>query len=61
MSRGPVRTSRIFLAILEGTFIPPPETTAATRIILEEIARIWEKMGMGKVSIEISHEDYQYY
>ena len=30
-------------------------------IILEEIAQIWEKMGTGEVSIEISHEDYQYY
>ena len=49
------------LAILEGTFSPPPRTTAVTRIVLEEIARIWERMGMCKVSIEISHEEYQYY
>ena len=40
------------LAIIEGTFTPPPKTTAATRIILEEIARIWEKMGMWKQAKE---------
>ena len=27
--------------ILEGTFIPPPDTDPATIIILDEIARIW--------------------
>ena len=30
-------------------------------IILEEIAQIWEKMGTGEVSIEISRENYQYH
>ena len=49
------------LAILEGTFIPPPKTTAATRIIVEEIARIWEKMGTDEVRIETNRKDYQYY
>ena len=47
--------------ILEGTFIPPPDTDPATIIILEEIARIWSKMGTGKVSITVSVEDFQYY
>ena len=48
-------------AIREGTFIPPPDTDPATIIILEEIARIWSRMGTGEVNITISVEDFQYY
>ena len=47
--------------ILEGTFVPPPGTHPPTVILLEEIARIWEKMGEGEVDIVISKEDFQYY
>ena len=52
MTRSPVWTStEVTISILEGTFIPPPGTITATRIILEEIAKIWERMGMGEVII----------
>ena len=47
--------------ILEGTFIPPPGTDGPTIIILEEIARIWKKMGDGEVNVVITREDYQHY
>eukprot|EP00984_Skeletonema_dohrnii_P008234 scaffold3021_cov182-Skeletonema_dohrnii-CCMP3373.AAC.3 len=47
--------------ILEGTFTPPTDADGPTLIILEEIARIWQLMGEGEVSIVISQEDYQYY
>ena len=35
--------------------------TVSTLIVLEEFARIWEKMHTGKVNIEISQKDYQYH
>ena len=35
--------------ILEGTFIPPPDTDPATIITLDEIARIWSKMATGEM------------
>ena len=41
--------------------MPPPVMTPITMIILEEIARIWAKIGTGKVEIEVSLEDFQYY
>ena len=47
--------------ILEGTFIPPPDTDPATVKILKEIARTWSKMGTGEVNITVSPEDFQYY
>ena len=47
--------------IPEGTFTPPPDTDPATVIILQEIARIWAKMGTGEVNITVSTEDFQYY
>ena len=46
-------------AILEGTFVPLPGTDGPTIIILEEIARIWEKKGEGEVNIVISKEDFK--
>eukprot|EP00986_Skeletonema_menzelii_P020518 scaffold31443_cov531-Skeletonema_menzelii.AAC.1 len=49
------------MQILEGTFEPPAGTDAATIILLEEIARIWEKVGEGEVNIVVTQEDYQYY
>ena len=49
------------LVTLEGTSVPPPGTTPTTMVILEEIARIWAKMGAGKVEITVSFEDFQYY
>ena len=49
------------LAILKGTFVPPPGTTLTTIIILKEIARIWATMGAGEVEIEVSFEGFQYY
>ncbi|KAL7459566.1 hypothetical protein ACHAWC_011573 [Mediolabrus comicus] len=48
------------MEILEGTFIPPIDTPPWTIVLLEEIARIWQKMGEGEVSIAVSQEDYQY-
>ena len=48
-------------AILEGTFIPQPMTAMSTIIIMEEVSRIWKKMGNGEVNIVISQEDFQYY
>ena len=48
-------------AILEGTFQSPGGVDGPTLILLEEIARIWKKMGEGEVSIVISPEDFQYY
>ena len=47
--------------ILEGTFVPPPGTDRPTMILLEEITRIWDKMGAGEVNIVISKEDFQHY
>ena len=47
--------------ILEGTFVPPPDTDHRTLLIFEEIASIWAKRGEGEVSIAISQDDYQYY
>ena len=47
--------------ILEGTFVPPPETSPATCLILEEIGRIWKKMQDGAVDITVTKEDYQYF
>ena len=47
--------------ILEGTFHPPEDADGPTLILLEEIARIWKKMGDGEVNIVISQEDFQYY
>jgi len=40
-------------------FVPPPGTDGPTLIILEEIARIWKKLGDGEVNIIITQEDYQ--
>ena len=49
------------LAIPEGTFVPPPGTMPITILILDEIARIWAKMGAGEVDIVVSVEDFQHY
>lgn len=49
------------IQILEGTFDPPPDSDARTVVLLKEIARIWQKIGEGEVSIAISQEDYQHY
>ena len=46
---------------MEGTCLPPPGTTPTTIIILDEIARIWAKMGEGEVDIVVSVEDFQHY
>ena len=47
--------------ILEGTFTPPTGTDPATKLLLEEIARIWTKIGDGEVSVVVSRDDFQYY
>lgn len=49
------------MQILEGAFEPPAGTDSATTILFAEIARIWEKIGEGEVSIIVTQEDYQYY
>jgi hypothetical protein len=49
------------IQILEGTFVLPADADGPTLIILEEIARIWQLMGEGEVSVVITQEDYQYY
>ena len=41
-------------AILKDTSVPHFDTNTSTLIILEEIGRIWEKMGTGEVNIGIS-------
>ena len=53
--------TEVALAILEGTFVPPLGTTPTTKIIPEEITRIWAKMGAGEVEIAVSFKDFQYY
>ena len=47
--------------ILEGRFVPPADTPASTRLILEEVGRIWAKMGTSEVDIVVTREDFQYY
>ena len=47
--------------ILQGTWVPPPDTSRATLLLLEEIARIWKKMEGGEINIVVSQEDFQYY
>ena len=47
--------------ILEGTFVPPPGTDGPTLVILEEISRIWKKLGDGEVELTVTQEDYQHY
>ena len=49
------------LGILVGTFVPPPETSPITIIILEEIVRIWAQMEGGEVDIVLSVKDLQHY
>ena len=41
--------------------MPPPGTTPTTMLILDEMARIWAKIGIGGVDIVVSVEDFQYY
>ena len=50
--------SEAALAILEVTFVLPPGTMPTTVLILDEIARIWAKMGAGEVDIVVSVEDF---
>ena len=47
--------TEVALATPKGTFVPHPGTTPSTMLILEEIERIWAKMGTGEVE-----EDFQY-
>jgi hypothetical protein len=47
--------------ILEGTFVPPPNSDPTTIVLLDEIARIWGKIGDGEVSITVTQDDYQHY
>ena len=42
--------------ILQGTWVPPPDTSRATLLLLEEIARIWKKMEGGEINIVVSQE-----
>ena len=48
-------------SILEGAFVSPTITAASTLIILEEITRIWEKIGTRKVNIVLIPEEPQYH
>ncbi|MGB0809178.1 MAG: reverse transcriptase domain-containing protein, partial [bacterium] len=47
--------------ILEGTFVPPPDTDPRTLLLFDEMASIWSRMGNGEISISVSQEDFQYY
>ena len=47
--------------ILDGTFVPPEGTDGPTRIILEEISKIWHKMEGKEVDIVITREDFQFF
>ena len=53
--------TEIATTIMEGTFVPSPSMATSTIIILEEIARILEKMSTGGVNMVISQEDHEYY
>ena len=47
--------------ILQGTFKPPEGTSEGTKIILREIARIWQLLEAKEIDIRITQEDFRYY
>ena len=47
--------------LLEGTYVFPPETDNATRLLFEEVARVYAEMGPDELATYVTVEDYQYY
>jgi len=48
-------------AILEGTYVYPPDTDPATRLLLEEAAIIYATMPREEIATYVTVEDFQYY
>ena len=48
-------------AILEGTYVFPPNLDPATRLLLEEAARTFALLSRREVSTYVTVEDFQYY
>lgn len=46
-------------AILDGTFVPPPDTPDSLVLILDEIARIAKQIGAGAVRLLLSAEEFK--
>ena len=49
------------LEILEGTFVAPKGTDRYTRLLFDEMHRIWKEMESGNVDIVVTADNFQYY
>ena len=48
-------------AILEGTYVYPPDIDPATKLLLEEAAMTYAKMPAEEIATYVTVEDFQYY
>ena len=48
-------------SILEGTYVYPPNTDPATRLLLEESAHIYATMPRAELATYVTVDDFQYY
>ena len=47
--------------LLEGTYVFPPGTDKATRLLFEEIAIVYKEMNPKTLATYVTIEDFQYY
>ena len=58
---GFVGDTEVARAILEGTYVYPPDPDPATKLLLEEAAMTYAKMPAEEIATYVTVEDFQYY